>query len=375
MLLLKNIKLETLADLQSAMQTAIMLEHSTIPPYLTAMFTLVNTGNDEISGLIGSVVKEEMLHLSIACNILNAIGGTPILNQPDFIPTYPGPLPGTVESGLRVPIAKFSKDLVKNVFMVIEAPEDPMKIPVLMAKDAEAPLTIGMFYQRVKDLIAALEAQAKAVGTTIFTGNPLKQMINEKWFPLKELFPILDKDSAFRGIELIVDQGEGTSVNPFISPKELGGKDVTTDPAHYYRFEEIYVGKTLEKDPSQECGYSYSGPVIPCDLSKIPNMHDNPKMADYKIDSVAYKNSKFFNFTYTNLLNSLHETFNGEPEKINTAMGLMYSLRLYAGKLLACDDTSHPGFKAGPSYEYVTNDNLSSDEKQLLAADRKVPAT
>lgn len=374
MLFLKNIKLDTLADLKSAMQTAIMLEHSTIPPYLTAVFTLVNTGNDQISGLIGSVVKEEMLHLSIACNILNAIGGTPVLNQPGFIPTYPGPLPGTVESGLIVPIAKFSKDLIKNVFMVIEEPEDPIEIPVLFAEEAAAPLTIGMFYQKVKNLIAILEAEANLLGKTIFTGDPAKQMTNEKWFPLKELFPILDKDTAFRGIDLIVDQGEGTSTNPFISPTEEGGEDDTTDPAHYYRFEEIFYGKTLEKDTSQECGYSYSGPVIPCDLSKIPNMPDNPKMGDYPVDSVAYKNSKFFNYTYTNLLNSLHETFNGEPEKINTAMGLMYSLRLYAGKLLASDDPGRPGFVAGPSYEYVTNDNLSPDEKQSLAADRKVPA-
>ncbi|WP_316839859.1 ferritin-like protein [Pedobacter gandavensis] len=374
MLFLKNIKLESLQDLKNAMQTAIMLEHSTIPPYLTAVFTLVNTGNDEISSLIGSVVKEEMLHLSIACNILNAIGGTPVLNQPGFIPTYPGNLPGTVESTLVVPISKFSKELIKDVFMVIEEPEHPIDIPVLFAQEAEAPLTIGMFYQRVKDLIDLLEAEANILNRTIFTGDPAKQMTNERWFPLKELFPILDKQSAFDGIDLIVDQGEGTSTDPFIAPGETTGEDDTTDPAHYYRFEEIYNGKRLVKDPSQAVGYSYSGAAIPCDLSKIPNMTDNPKMADYPVDTIAYKNSKFFNFTYTNLLNSLHDTFNGEPEKINEAMGLMYSLRLYAGKLLASEDPSNPGHVAGPSYEYVTNDNLSAPEKQQLAADRKVPA-
>ncbi|WP_316822548.1 ferritin-like protein [Pedobacter gandavensis] len=373
MLFLKNVKLETLADLKSALQTAIMLEHSTIPPYLTAVFTLVNTGNDEISSLIGSVVKEEMLHLSIACNVLNAIGGTPVLNQPGFIPTYPGPLPGTVESGLVVPISKFSKDLIKNVFMVIEEPENPIDIPVAFANETDGPLTIGKFYQNVKNLITLLEAEANLLGKTIFTGDPAKQMTNETWFPISELFPILDKESAFNGIDLIVDQGEGTSVDPFIAANDDGG-DVPTEPAHYYRFEEIFYGKTLEKDPSQACGYSYSGPEIPCDLSKIPNMTDNPKMADYPIDSVAYKNSKFFNFTYTNLLNSLHDTFNGEPEKINEAMGLMYSLRLYAGKLLASADPSNPGFMAGPSYEYVTNDNLSAIERQQLAGDRRVPA-
>jgi rubrerythrin len=74
------------------MQTAIELEHATIPTYLTANFTLFNTGNDQISELIGSVLGEEMLHLSIACNVLNAIGGSPVLNKPGFIPRYPGTL-------------------------------------------------------------------------------------------------------------------------------------------------------------------------------------------------------------------------------------------------------------------------------------------
>jgi len=98
MIFLKQVKIETIEDLRSAVQTAIQLEHSTIPPYLTADFTLQNTGNKEISNLIGTILGEEMLHMSIASNLLNAIGGTPVINKPGFIPTYPGPLPGGVES-------------------------------------------------------------------------------------------------------------------------------------------------------------------------------------------------------------------------------------------------------------------------------------
>ena len=79
MIFLKQISIDTIEELRTAIQTAIELEHSTIPPYLTANFTLSNTGNDAISNVISSVVGEEMLHLSIACNLLNAIGGSPIL--------------------------------------------------------------------------------------------------------------------------------------------------------------------------------------------------------------------------------------------------------------------------------------------------------
>ena len=61
--------------------------------------------------------------MSLACNILNAIGGSPAIDHPQFVPQYPGPLPGAVETQLIVPLAGFSLDLVKNVFMVIEEPE------------------------------------------------------------------------------------------------------------------------------------------------------------------------------------------------------------------------------------------------------------
>ncbi|MCV9933949.1 ferritin-like protein [Flavobacterium sp. LS1R47] len=349
MIFLKTIKLETLADLKKALQTAIELEHSTIPPYLTANFTLFDTGNDQISNLIGSVVGEEMLHLSIACNILNAIGGKPVLNKPGFIPTYPGPLPGSVSEGLVVPLEKFSLKLIHDVFMAIEEPENPIHINNLAVSPGV--ITIGVFYTRIKEIISELEAAAKAEGKTIFVGNPKYQMTYEKFFDSTLLFPIIDEETAKRGIDIIIDQGEGTTTDPFITPIDDGN---VQELAHYYRFEEIYRGKTIQVDPAG--GYMFGEPKIPFNPKLVPNMWPNPKMNDYPKDSQAYVNSKFFNYNYTSLLNSLHETFNGEPEKINTAMGVMYSLRLYAIKLLAIPDPNHPGYVAGPSFEYVVGE-------------------
>ncbi|MBI3234488.1 MAG: ferritin-like protein, partial [Bacteroidetes bacterium] len=274
MILLKNVKLETIADLRSALQTAIELEHSTIPPYLTANFTLFNTGNDQISELIGSILGEEMLHLSIACNILNAVGGSPVLNKPGFIPRYPGPLPGGVETGLQVPLEKFSKELVFNVFMMIEEPENPIVIKSLLEK-ADG-MTIGQFYTKIKGLITDLEAAAKAKGKTIFTGNPKEQMTYEKFYPSTLLFDIIDKDTALRGIDIIIDQGEGSTTSPFVNPDDDASH---AEPAHYYRFEEIYKGKTILPNPAG--GYMFGDPAIPFSPDKIPNMWPNPKMDDY----------------------------------------------------------------------------------------------
>src|SRR4051812_44331954 len=83
-------------ELYPWLQNAIELEHSTIPPYLTAMFSLKPGKNDEIARLIRSIVQEEMLHMTIVGNILIAIGGHPAINLPRFIPKYPGPLPMSI---------------------------------------------------------------------------------------------------------------------------------------------------------------------------------------------------------------------------------------------------------------------------------------
>src|SRR4051812_16031301 len=95
MLLIRAQRVTNRDELMTALQNAIRLEHSTIPPYLTAYYTL-NGGSPSINyarTIIRDVVIEEMLHLTLAANILNAIGGAPRLSDPQFIPTYPGPLP------------------------------------------------------------------------------------------------------------------------------------------------------------------------------------------------------------------------------------------------------------------------------------------
>ena len=60
-----------------------------------------------------------------------------------------GPLPMNVGDGLVVNLASLSKEVLKNTFMAIEEPEDPIKFPVLMATKIEEEyrtITIGLFY-------------------------------------------------------------------------------------------------------------------------------------------------------------------------------------------------------------------------------------
>src|SRR5256885_16837366 len=80
-----------IAQLHDALQNAIKLEHATIPPYLTAYYTLtgVSPSVTYAKRLIRGIVNQEMLHMAFACNILNAVGGAPGISYRGFVPTCP----------------------------------------------------------------------------------------------------------------------------------------------------------------------------------------------------------------------------------------------------------------------------------------------
>ena len=52
------------------------MEHGTLPPYLCALYSMKDGANEEAAEVVHSVFMEEMLHLTMAANILNAVGGT-----------------------------------------------------------------------------------------------------------------------------------------------------------------------------------------------------------------------------------------------------------------------------------------------------------
>jgi hypothetical protein len=289
----------------------------------------------EIAGRIRTVVLEEMAHLTFAANILNAIGGAPCIDKPGFIPKYPGPLPGTVEDRLRVPLEPFSIDNTKTVFMEIEYPEDPLAIRKGLTADGQ--LTIGMFYHRVLTSIQALES-GQPSGKTIFTGDPAYQIAQE--LPPLNTFPVYTLGDAENAINVIVCQGEGSPHSPFANG-EL---------AHYYRFGEIVRHRALVPDDKVQPPWSYTGDPVPFDDSKVALLIANPKTADYPAGSAARYGCETFNYTYTSLLKVLHEAFNGNPSRVDAAIGMMLSLKEQALTLAAID--SGVGRKAGPSFEY-----------------------
>jgi rubrerythrin len=109
--------------LQDLLQTAILIEHSTIPPYLTALYSIKDGTNALASQIIRSVAVEEMLHLIMVCNVLNAIDIQPSVNQKENYPTYPMKLPMNVD--FYVGLETFSSNSIAT-FIAIESPSKPL---------------------------------------------------------------------------------------------------------------------------------------------------------------------------------------------------------------------------------------------------------
>lgn len=323
-------------DLYEFLQSAVKLEHATIPPYLTALYSVRSGKNTAVAKIIRAIVQQEMLHMTIAVNILNAIGGAPVINRPDFIPTYPGPLPMSVDDGLSVPLEPLSLSVVENVFMRIELPETPQHFPsLLMTQAARGYATIGEFYD-------AIAAQINVLGDKIFTGDAARQVVDNTWFPADQLFPITNAKSAVHGIEVIKQQGEGSGKNP------MDGDD---EPAHYYRFEQILRGHELVRTWNPP-GYAFTGPPVHFIQTDVIDLVSNSKLSDYAPDSLARSGVQQADYTYTTLLNALHRTFNGHPGDLRSAMGLMYEFRLVVLEKVVNQPLPSGKF-AAPSFQFT----------------------
>lgn len=112
----------TIEELRRNLQVAMEVEHSTIPTYLTALATIKKNYNNEVQAIFKQIILQEMLHLALTANLLNAVGGKPTLFSENFIPLYPTRLPGGLMPTLQVPIAKCSISLIADIFMAIEKP-------------------------------------------------------------------------------------------------------------------------------------------------------------------------------------------------------------------------------------------------------------
>ena len=158
---------QILKELKDNLQTAVWIELATIPIYLYTYYSIerVEKSGENIrpadlfankaGGVIMSVAVEEMLHMSLSCNILYSLGVDPQLyrHSPD---TYPTPLPyhnpvgpfgPDGDTAVKIPLSRLTYEQLWH-FLQIEYPEKVNAVPQDKNWD-----TIGQFYSYIRCLI------------------------------------------------------------------------------------------------------------------------------------------------------------------------------------------------------------------------------
>ncbi|MDP4509284.1 ferritin-like domain-containing protein [Nonomuraea turcica] len=332
-------RIATLDSLREHLQWAVELEHATLPPYLCALYSLDPERNPEAVQVVGSVFAEEMLHLALAANLLNAVGGRPRLDTPRMLPGHPRTLPHGDRS-LKLSLVPFGAEALE-MFLRIEQPAPPSA-----PAEGDAYETIGQFYaaieQRLRHLCDRLGEQA------VFCGDPARQVSAAHFRRTAgRLIAVDGLASALAALEEIVEQGEGTARGEVWD----GDQDVfhpeRDEVAHYYRFQELKLGRRYRRGDTPESGPT--GEKISMDLAGVLPMRRNPRPADP--GSAIGAAQEEFNHTYCAILHLLELAFNGNPKLLAVATGTMYALKAQAQALMRMPDGE--GATAGPTFEYV----------------------
>ena len=229
---------QQVACLKKSLQAAVTLEFATIPPYLSALWSIENE-LDPVAKSIREVVQEEMLHMALACNMLASLGETPKFVT--AVPQYPGGLPGGVHEGLVVTLMGLTKESLAG-FLWIERPvkQVPIENPYersgaadfdLVKIDRQHPQdnTIGEFYEQIRNSFE------------LCLSNPKNRLTTENQVSGPLAWTVIrDMDSVNYAIKLIQEQGEGSPNDP----EEMKGY-----LSHYYRFIEAHNEQKYSWNP------------------------------------------------------------------------------------------------------------------------------
>lgn len=331
-------RISSLDDLRAHLQTAVEIEWSTIPPYLCARWSLGGGRNDLAAACIEDVVMEEMLHFTLACNLLNAVGGEPQLVPPaGRPPTYPTTLPHS-GAELVVDLRPFSPEALET-FRAIERPA-PRGAPA----EPDHYHTIAQFYEAVVEAVHRLSKKAR---TNIFSHHRDRQVDRSYYYGGGgEAFPITDLDSATRALEVIIFEGEGIDESIWDGDREVLGE--RAELAHYFRFDELYRGRRYVRGDTPSTGPT--GEPLLVDFSAVLPMRPNPKAEDYPAGSDLRAMSEECNRTYSTLLRQLHASFHGRPAMLVDAVQTMIQLRYQAVALMHVPVGD--GKTAGPAFQW-----------------------
>ena len=326
------------------LQWAIEVELSTIPPYLTALFSIEEDSNREVQTVLRSVVMEEMLHMCLAANLLHAVRGDgpgPKVTGA-AAPTYPGVLRHS--NGIELELQSFG-DAALDVFCAVEQRPPPHAPP-----ESDGFHTLGQFYEALLDGFEFLDGEH---GADLFPNgaNLGCQVQPEVAFYGGGGHAVLvtDLPSALEAIHEIMTQGEGAASS--IADGDHAEFGEQPEVAHFFRFDELRKQRRyrMTDDP----GFP-TGPPILIDTSGVrtidPDLHRRvPSDAPPDLERLL----GVFDHTYQGLLVALEAGLGGDGQVLLDAVPLMYQLQ-YQGRALTKIPVGD-GLFAGPLFRAVSS--------------------
>ena len=354
-------------QLIEALQRATLIEFSTIPPYLTALYSIKDKTSQAFQTL-RSVILEEMLHMNLASNLVNSIGGSPKFvdntTETPLVPSYPTYIFNIdPPSGPYVQLMAASTEVLQDIFMAIEQPAPSDAPPQL-----EDPMTIGQFYKAIEQLFEECVAE----DPNIFNNNTGLQR-TDLYFGSgggKAIY-VNSLETAKQAINEIVQQGEGClPPDQRLYQKQQWGaynhygmrSDDTYGPilgipfelSHYFKFKDL-------ADGTVPIGDTY--PMLP---NPSPDKFTSPWSKEL---------AELFDGSYTLLVKSLQVLFGEKTDSdpyFTVIVPLMQSVfPVLAPQLMQlpvlADSDPKVGPNAGPCFQYVetTLDQLVTQAQQL----------
>jgi hypothetical protein len=338
-----GLPITTPRDLCTHLQWAVEVELSTIPLYLTALFSIEEDSNREVQSVLRSVVMEEMLHMCLAANLLHAVRGSELGPRVtgSCAPTYPGTLMHS--DGIELRLQSYGHAAI-DLFCAIEKPPKLTAPPQSDRFD-----TLGQFYEAITDGFTLLHAE---LGPDLFPdGAHVECQVQPGgayYGGGGDAIVVRDIDSALSALHEIIWQGEGAHGTVLDGDHALFGE--AEELAHYYRFDELRKCRRYRMTDDPDIP---TGPPILFDASAVrtidPDLHSRlPSDAPPDLPRLL----RIFDHTYQALLVELEAGLNGNEQRLVDAVPLMYQLE-YQGRALTkipVGDDLH----AGPLFRAVS---------------------
>jgi Ferritin-like len=337
------------------------LEQGILCEYLFALYSLKRDPEDGLSGeqleqvtrwgrTLAEIAVQEMLHLTLATNLLTAVGAVPHFHRPNFpirCQWYP--------PDVQVALVPFGEAALRH-FLYLERPDHidlndaalfsvvcecrPLTAtPTTLMAAPQDYSTVGHLYRSIGH---GFEQLVQRYGEAeVFIGPPHAQATS-RLLGWPELVAVTDLASARAAIATIVEQGEGA--------------DGDWREAHFGRLARIleeYLAAT-QADPT----FEPARPARPAYVRRPPDQPLGIVISDPRTAQVA----DLFDAAHQTLLQALSRLFLHDDETdqevatlAGVAIGLMAAVLRPLGSLLTALPLGpdHPGELAGPAFFMV----------------------